>query len=907
MSEVAEPRKFSDLSLAASVLWAKSGVPQGHSLLAHLIDVAAVAHVILEREPPASRAWAAQALGLPDSSVLEWVACLAGLHDFGKGVAGFQNKWPEGRHACEQAGLPFQEHTLNACEHDKGTFALLYKPLLNRHLAPCQWLNHVLQSISAHHGYNFTRGDLRSFKGLIEPPIWNEAREEVLEAFLNTVRPDGAIHCEELTQPAVQWLAGLTSVSDWIGSNTDWFTLGERHNVLADYYADARDRAHRALNAIGWKAWLPLMDQLNQPVDILLARMVGRSGLTARPLQQEGHALLADAEGPSLLLVEAPMGEGKTELAFLAHLHLQCRNGHRGLYLALPTKATGNALYNRAQIFLRAFAGANCPDMQLVHGGASSDKLQVEPTGIFGAPGDQLTAATWFTRRRRPLLAPYGVGTIDQALFATLNVKHHFVRLWGLANRVVVLDEVHAYDAYTSGLIDALLRWLRELGCSVVLMSATLPESRRRELLRAWGVCNPPELPYPRLLLADSRGCRGAHVSARDQAPLTLLTVDETVDALACCALEQIAHGGCGAVILNTVGRAQQLYQRLRESQSEDTQLVLFHARFPANQRGEREQEVLRLFSEAGHRPRRGLLVATQVAEQSLDIDFDFMITDLAPVDLVLQRAGRLHRHDRQRPVAHAEPRLWVAGLAPERLPDLKATAWQYVYQPYVLGRTWALLSREQQLKLPADIDRLVQAVYGDQTLPDDLHEDDLSFIEGEAYGQYLAMKKSHASLAHQVAIDPGLEPQDAYLDKFSGYEPGETGSGLPNDTRIGEESLSVVPVYVTDGGWCVAPAEPAFDPHSSVDHRMAQALYDRQINVSRKALVKYLSAQPRPAAFEGQALLRHLYPLPLTEGALTIGSLTIGLDIEMGLVYESTGEVTLPMPTSLLGREKLP
>src|SRR5690606_22975915 len=143
--------------------------------------------------------------------------------------------------------------------------------------------------------------------------------------------------------------------------------------------------------------------------------------------------------------------------------------------------------------------------------------------------------------------------------------------------------------------------------------------------------------------------------------------------------------------------------------------LLLFHARFPTDQRAEHERQVLAAFGAQGERPQRALLIATQVAEQSLDIDFDFMLSDLAPVDLLLQRAGRLHRHVRERPARHAEARLWVAGLQANVLPELKETAWGYVYDAYILLRTWALLRHEQYLTLPADIDRLVQAVYSDE------------------------------------------------------------------------------------------------------------------------------------------------------------------------------------------------
>ena len=223
------------------------------------------------------------------------------------------------------------------------------------------------------------------------------------------------------------------------------------------------------------------------------------------------------------------MGEGKTELALLAHLRLQAALGHRGLYIGLPTQATGNAMFDRTLRFLRAFGSDQRLDIQLAHGGAMLDERLVELRGIHGEVGDSVRSSAWFSQRRRPLISPYGVGTIDQALLATLNVKHHFVRLWGLTNRVVVLDEVHAYDTYTSGLIESLLRWLKALGCSVVVMSATLPRQKRDALVRAWGAApeKAPSLAYPRILLANDHGVSGESYASRELVPIELLALDE--------------------------------------------------------------------------------------------------------------------------------------------------------------------------------------------------------------------------------------------------------------------------------------------------------------------------------------------------------------------------------------------
>lgn len=882
---------FSALSSWSRVLWAKSDEATGHGLLAHLLDVAAVAQTILEREPGSTRRWAAEQFGVPLESVACWVAALAGLHDFGKGIPGFQAKWPEGMQADMAQGLCFPNVACGMGRHDQATASLLRAPLLM--IASCAkwWAGHAVQAVSAHHGYHFLPDEVNSGRPLMEPAEWGRARQEILQTYWQVLQPSGSPALDELTLPAVNWLAGLTSAADWIASNPEWFPLGERHDDLGAYYKDARHLAVNALNQAGWQVARPLLRE-DASIRILLNRITGREGLVPRPLQQAGDRLLADASGPSLLLVEAPMGEGKTELAFLAHLRLQAANDHRGLYMALPTQATGNAMFKRTLTFLESFFDGG-GDVQLVHGGAAMNEdaqglRAVSLRGVNDSRPESLSASAWFSQRRRPLLSPYGVGTVDQALYSVLNVKHHFVRLWGLGNRVVVLDEVHAYDTYTHGLIAALLRWLRVMRCSVVLMSATLPRARRDELLRAWGLpdVHVPELAYPRLLLADAQGVRGEQCDARSMPPIHLRAMSESLDELAKKAEELLVDGGCGAVIVNTVDRAQKLYLELRQRLGEGAEVLLMHARFPADERAACEKRVLNWFGPQGGRPASALLIATQVAEQSLDIDFDFMISDLAPVDLLLQRAGRLHRHVRERPKQHAEACLWVTGLQQERLPELKQTAWGYVYDAYILGRTWALLGQEQVLDMPRDIDRLVQAVYGDAPLPDGLEAAASRFIETEAYGAYLARIKLERQQSINISIDPDRPPQEAYRDKPRGREEGE-GLGLENRTRLGQESIVLIPVEVVEDSWQIRSGVAPFEPYKP-DEITARQLYARQIKVSRREVIRHFKDLVAAGQVFERALLQNFYALPLQQGRYRIGDIQLRLDVELGLVYES-------------------
>lgn len=882
--------RFSELTPQARAIWAKSGEAQGHGLLAHMLDVAAVVEVLLSIEPESTGRWAATVFGLEKGQLAAWIAALAGLHDFGKAIPGFQAKWPEGMTADLEQGLQFPMSARAVDRHDLASAALLGKALHQLQIAEVNWLRHVVQAVSAHHGYHFLDAELAQGHPVNEPPEWAEARTEILRCFWQTISPLGTPESEELSLAAVNWLAGLTSAADWIGSNPEWFPLGERGlDHLHAYYSGAKQRASAALAQIGWRPCLPLLSA-SAETDVLLCRVVGRTDLTARPLQQVGDRLLKQAKGPSLLLVEAPMGEGKTELAFLAHLRLQATNGHRGLYVALPTQATGNALFKRALTFLEQFTDGPV-DVQLVHGGAAmNDDIRelraVHLRGVDHSRDQSLSASAWFAQRKRPLLSPYGVGTVDQALYAALNVKHHFVRLWGLANRVVVLDEVHAYDTYTSGLIAALLRWLKALNCSVVLMSATLPEARRTELLRAWDIGDSaiPQQAYPRLLLADAQGVRGDHFAARPLAPIHLAATNERLEDIADIAVDLVSSGGCGALIVNTVDRAQKLFALLEQKLDANTPLILFHARFPADERSERERQVLDAFGGQGSRPQRALLIATQVAEQSLDIDFDFMLSDLAPVDLLLQRAGRLHRHERQRPAPHAQARFWVAGMESDVMPELKETAWGYVYDPYILLRTWALLRSEDLLNLPADIDRLVQAVYGDEPLSQDLEAAIRDQIEIESYGEYLARIQKERRESSNIAINPEQEPQVAYRGKPRGSEEGE-GVGLENKTRLGPESITLIPVEVTDAGWCLRPGEVPFAPDQPLPDSMARQLYNRQLKVSRVAVVKRFKGNDVPEAFK-HPILRNCHPLPMRHGEYSEQGLRMRLDTSLGLVF---------------------
>jgi CRISPR-associated endonuclease/helicase Cas3 len=384
---------------------------------------------------------------------------------------------------------------------------------------------------------------------------------------------------------------------------------------------------------------------------------------TRRPLQDAIIDLADTLKEPGIVIIEAPMGEGKTEAALYLADSWGIAPGPRGFYVALPTQATSNQMFGRVKKYLANRYPQELVNYQLLHGHSalSAEFRTLKERGAFvlegiyadgecAAHAMSVMAAEWFTHRKRGLLAPFGVGTIDQALMAVLQTKHVFVRLFGLAHKTVIIDEVHAYDAYMSKLLERLLEWLAALGSPVVLLSATLPNTRRQALLRAYlrglkdarvqskAVEVYKRVSYPRICwaTADEIDEQQIDVSELNTRTLKIKHINGRLPESASERFElgqrlqeALREGGCAAVICNTVNRAQQVYLALRPYFTEE-ELDLFHARFLFKDRDEREKRALQKFSKEGEeiefdkddkrkvkRPYRSVLVATQVIEQT--------------------------------------------------------------------------------------------------------------------------------------------------------------------------------------------------------------------------------------------------------------------------------------------------
>ena len=827
------------------LLWAKSpakGQSDGYPLLPHLLDVAAVASKLQQTIP----------CPVPMPCSPAWVSALVGFHDLGKATPGFQKKL--GRDSVPDypcpAGAPDR--------HDASTIPLLTPQLVQRGVSRSD-ARLLASAVAAHHGHLIGSADCpdvkRSAKRL--DAAWHEAHQQLSTQLLEGV---GAQGCPALPPKGaqwaafLQWLMGLTTVSDWIGSSEAlcrWDRLEGWGDDPVKWFAESQRLAVTALSKVGLKAAaLRTVDCGDDAIRLAL------DGMDPRPLQQSMAKVLDQlGQEPGLVVIEAPMGEGKTEAGF------GCGFGRRGMYMAMPTQATSNALMGRMGKFLKRTAGEDVK-LALAHSGSDPDtaNLRLQEVGL-GIADSGVTAGWWFRGSKRSLLCPQGIGTVDQALIGVLNnARHGFVRLFGLAGRTVVLDEVHAYDAYTGGLIERLVHWLQQLGCRVVLMSATLPNERRDGILRAWAgdEARVRPVPYPRVSWASPGSIKSLSFPARRHQRLLVQGIDP--DEVAIRAVTMAKAGARVLLVVNTVAKAQALYSAIT-----GVERTLFHARFPMDERIAIEKSVLGKFGPAGQASAGHVLVATQVAEQSLDIDMDVLITDPAPVDLVLQRAGRIHRHDRQRPDGFKEPLVLVAGLDQEVSP----AGLSPIYDRWLVLRSHAWLKKHLELELPEDIDLAVQQVYGDWTpLP---AGPQLEKALADALPDHEADESRMTQQSHQAALSKPCDWSTHQATSPIDDDEAESGA-LKFGTRLGQCSLTVIPL---------SPA----DCESLVER--APELAGRWLRISHQGLIPAIRGSQPPAKWSTCSGLSHHKALLLDADGVfqgRDGKPMARLDRELGL-----------------------
>lgn len=895
-------------------VWGKQrGLDYPYPLVWHLVDAAAAVLVLwTDYLTPSQRRTIADGLGLPDADARLVAAFWAGLHDIGKCMPVFQGMHPPSLDQIVGSGYTPVESTATL-RHDRASHLVLYSLLQSigyggtgSYRPAATPAFKCAQVLGGHHGRfqdvgsSYLHDPVTAVPG-VGSGLWHRQRELLVDALHEVL---GKPPVPTQTRPvALVILTGVVILADWLVSQEGF--LKQRQGSITADVSPAGIATHLEVT------------------QALIPGLLAAAGLV-RPLVHAGkftdafsfspnalqHSIIDETiprvAGSGLLVIAAAPGEGKTEAALHAAEALAAASGAAGCYFGLPTMATADQMYLRMRSFTERRSATDAT-LTLLHSMSwlnpaytsapdVSEVLSDDPD----AHGARVTATAWLRGPKRGLFASFSVGTVDHALMAVLPVKHNALRLLALSGKVFVVDEAHAYDAYMQFLLRRLLGWLGALGCPVVLMSATLPSRVSQSLVTAYlrgaGSEGPDwaaaPLRYPGWLFVPADGGQPIRPSASAVTAMAAsrnasLRVDmrpvrhRRDDAVSADPLDRLGvvrdllapiadAGGCVAVICNTVADAQRTYVALRAWARQLTtppDFHLLHARFPASQRQEITERIATLFGKnaADARPRAAIVVATQVIEQSLDLDFDLVVSDLAPIALLLQRAGRCWRHAVQRrPLWTEGPRLVVLDPIGADGQHVRPAHWGQVYAAYLLRSTHEVFHRRggAPVAVPGDVQELVEQVYCPAGTGEPIFlSDDEQALRGE-WDEYEGGRLAHEALAGNIAIN---EP--ARLGDLSSMTDRDVPEAIIS-TRLGADSRRVVCCYVDDDGgrW--------LDPHgesSPLPDRASgrfspaelTAILQNSAPVRESDVVKAGPDYQPPPSWENNGWLRELLLLP--------------------------------------------
>lgn len=565
--------------------------------------------------------------------------------------------------------------------------------------------------------------------------LWKEIQEKILNFALEKSSFHTVDDLPEVNETGQVILSGLLIMADWIASNEYYFPL------ISFEELHVNNPSFRWRE--GWEKWYkgePLELLSNLPAD---SEFLDRFNFMPRLFQRQFYTEIQGISQPGIVILEAPMGSGKTEAALAAAEVMMRKTGMGGIYFGLPTQATSNGIFPRIEKWLEVLAEENnCKStMRLMHGKSSLNKLQTELSEGLHVDEDGesgVYTAAWFAGRKTSILSDDVVGTVDQLLLLALKQKHLSLRHLGFSRKVVIIDEVHAYDAYMNVYLSEALEWLGAYHVPVIMLSATLPFKKREDFLLSYmrgagikkrelsmyaNVFNSSA--YPLMTYSDEVSLKQKSLPAETKkTEVNIIKINE--NNLIPILLNLLSDGGVAGVIVNTVRKAQELYEQICQ-RCDDNEVLLLHSHFLDTDRSDLENRLTNMIGKNGHRPYRLIVIGTQVLEQSLDIDFDVLITELCPMDLLLQRIGRMHRHNIKRPERLTKAEVYITGINDQLEFDSGSAA---VYDSSYLARTIKYLP--DHISLPDDISSLVQKVYSNTELElsDNLKEKYKLFVQ---------------------------------------------------------------------------------------------------------------------------------------------------------------------------------
>ncbi|WP_321430715.1 CRISPR-associated helicase/endonuclease Cas3 [uncultured Methanolobus sp.] len=772
--------------------WGKAEESSWHPLPYHCMDVAAVADQWWKNSSSIRHSFSHET-GLSEEEAHAWMMFFIALHDLGKFDVRFQMKVLDLAKDSYNSNLSKNVRTKDYFHGDEGYkwFVLESADLYFKDVdyKKQRWLQNWFASVAGHHGSIPTNAE-PNLPPFVDESITSKdclARQNWIHG-LNHIflEPAGITFDDIPTKNPPVLLAGFCSVCDWLGSNREYFEFQQNASSLEEYFSSRKEKALKALSDFGLLAHIYTIGGMKalypnytpQNIQTLIDRL---------PVEQ------------SLIIIEADTGSGKTEAALAYASKLLADSLADSIVFALPTQATANAMLERLENVSDKIFGSN-DNIILAHGKRDSNahfrkmierhKQSVSPQGDLEA-GAQ--CSEWLSSsRKRAFLGQIAVTTVDQVMLSAIRpLKHFFVRSFGIGKGVLIIDEVHAYDAYMYGILEAVIKQQKQAGGSVILLSATLPAYQKQSLCSAWGTnAAIDEKEYPLILQATDNDVHSFALETRDcvQDKIVEIELWKTDDcSIAKDQLERIVkaaeEGAKIGIVCNLVDDAQRYAHLLGEITY--VPVDIFHSRYRYCDRMNKEKAVLDNYDKNSSDQGR-ILVGTQVIEQSLDIDFDWMISFICPIDLLFQRMGRLHRHLKQRPESYNKPLCTVVMPNigdvdlmedPKKIYGLH----NYVYKnTRVLWRTQCLLEQNDKIHFPEAYRDWIEQVYDKERW--DNEPESLTKAHEEYETEEWASKW----------ISKGLTQADTFFMDSEG-----NANSL---TREGKMNLSVIPVMDESG-----------------------------------------------------------------------------------------------------------
>ena len=806
-----------------------------HLLAYHNLDVAACGYFIVKNNYFNSAELFEQ-LGFSSNEIEKaalWFAYFLAWHDIGKFANGFQQLF---QHNNPKLVAPDPSKGYFS-RHDSLGHWLWKEYLIEKSEIQLEQYNNNIKDIydiwllimTGHHG----KPPILEAKGKLSFNAHDkQASLDYIKAINQLFIADAKLMCyptnffdktfrKNLTK--LSWLlAAITVISDWLGSNEQFFPFCSKSMELSEYWANyALANAEKAVATLPKRSSITPFNGIKNLFPFIEK---------PTPLQQQALSCQLTNIGPELFIMEDVTGAGKTEASMILAHRLMAAGKAQGIYIGMPTQATANGIYQRtAQIYGQLYQADSHPSLVLAHGASYMNPtftqtiINLDNISQQKYLNNDNSASSecneWFVdTRKKSLLAEVGVGTLDQALMAVMPFKHQSLRLLGLRHKLLILDEVHAYDSYMVKLLESLLHYHASQGGSAIILTATLPFFLREKLLNAFysGLTSTPssltvntDLPFPLFTQLNQKSLVEQAIETRDEVKRQVKidwidNINSGIEKIK----RAIEQGKIICWIKNSVADAISLYQQIKQNLHLDTkQILLFHSRFAYCDRLAIEQKTIEWAGKTSNNTIRSakIIIATQVIEQSLDLDFDEMISDIAPIDLLIQRAGRLQRHvrdkhgniksathqnqprdERNPPILTVFAPTWQDDPSEDWLdnPEFRNTKYVYANHAY-LWFTQRVLRERGVITMPEEARLLIEAVY----------RHDLEPPEGlqEAFYKALGEQLGQSSQAKSIILN---------FNKCYSREQfnGEWDKEIEVSTRLSKDNIDLYLAYQQDG-----------------------------------------------------------------------------------------------------------